>query len=378
MSNVASELRARIVAIERVTLRCIRNLRPSSVEFSSGLNILTGDNGQGKTSLLEALVLGLTSRSFRTDQSKDVIAYGEADALVDLQVAESGLLREQRVVLTRQRKNTLIDGKRVAKVVEFAARTPVVVFHPADLELVSGPAALRRTLLDRVSFYLLPMSLESRRAYQLALRERQRLLSERGVQATGLDAFEQVAAEHGAALSAAHADAAEKLLSALNPIVETLAPEGLILEGRYVVGGSADQELFRKKLRDCRPLDLIRGRAGFGPQRDDLALCLGGADARKHASQGQQRLFALALKLAEFESIRRARMQHPILLLDDVASELDPHRTHAVIEWVSRIESQVFVTTTRWTPSNEGLFPNLPRRKFWVRDGVAEQESQGE
>ena len=182
----------------------MRNLKPAELSFSPGLNVFLGDNGQGKTSLLESIAVGTTSRSFRTDLSKDVIGYSENDAMVDLDIAELGLCRQQRVILTRLRKNTLIDGKRINKVAEFALKTPIVVFHPLDLTLVSGPAALRRTLLDRVSLYLLPMSLQSLRSYLLALRERQKLLVERGVHASGLDAFEQVISEHGAYVSSAH------------------------------------------------------------------------------------------------------------------------------------------------------------------------------
>ena len=115
------------------------------------------------------------------------------------------------------------------------------------------------------------------------------------------------------------------------------------------------------------------GRACFGPHRDDLSLALNGYPAKKHASQGQQRLFALAMKLAELGSIRKCRSKEPILLLDDVTSELDPERTGAVLDWVGQIHSQVFVTTTRWTPSSEALFPELERLKFVVSDGVIEQ-----
>jgi DNA replication and repair protein RecF len=374
MSEANTANRVRNVFVERLRVRGVRNLRPSELSFSPGLNVLLGDNGQGKTSLLEALTLGMTSRSFRTEQSKDVIGYREDDALVDLEIVEAGLLHQQRVVLTRQRKNTLIDGKRVVKIADFAFRTPVVVFHPQDLNLVSGPAALRRTLLDRVALYLLPVSLESRRAYQLSLRERQKLLSERGVHAIGLDAFEQVACEHGVAVAKAHAEAAEQLLTAFGPVASTLASSSVNLQARYVAGGSTDENVFRRKLVENRSVDLVRGRPSFGPQRDDVVLSLSDSDARKHASQGQQRLFALVLKLSEFSAIRQARQQHPILLLDDVVSELDPLRTVAVMDWVSRIKSQVFVTTTRLSDNEAGLFPSLPRRKFWVHDGVAEQE----
>jgi DNA replication and repair protein RecF len=375
MSSDFGFTECRSVTVDRLTLREFRNLREATLEFSPGLNILTGNNGQGKTSFLEALVVGMTSRSFRTDQSKEVIAYGKEAAMTSLRITESDLLREQRVVLTRQRKNTLIDEKRIAKVADFACRTPVVVFHPADLELVSGPAALRRTLLDRIAFYLSPFSLEAQRAYVQALRERQRLLQERGVHAAGLDAYEQVASEYGTVLARCHATAAQKLIEAISPVVASLAPEGIPFLVNYLAAGTEDAEQFRITLRENRSVDMTRGRASFGPQRDDLKLLIADAEARKHASQGQQRLFALALKLAELASVREARGQHPVLLLDDVASELDPHRTQAVLEWVSRIRSQVFVTTTRWTDGNEQLFPNLPRRRFWVHDGVAEQES---
>jgi DNA replication and repair protein RecF len=276
--------------------------------------------------------------------------------------------------LTRQRKNTLIDGKRVAKIADFALKTPVVVFHPLDLTLVSGPSSLRRTLLDRVALYLQPTSLDSLRAYQLALRERQRLLAERGVRASGLEAFEHVASEHGVVVSRAHALAAEELMLAFDPIAATLCPKNAMPLARYVPAGLTDERQFRDRLVESRAIDVIRGRANFGPQRDDLTLYLNESEARKHASQGQQRLLALILKLAEFSAIRRTRHQHPILLLDDVVSELDPLRTVAVMDWVSQIKSQVFVTTTRLSDSEQGLFPTLPRRKFWVRDGVAEQE----
>lgn len=375
MTDVRHEFKANSVVIERARLRNLRNLHPSELEFSPGLNIFSGNNGQGKTSILEALVLGMTSRSFRTEQAREVIEYSSSDAWVELQIAENDFSRTQRVVLTRSRKNTLIDDKRIAKLADFAVRTPVVVFHPADLSLVSGPAALRRTLLARVSLYIDPMTLDGRRAYLQALRERQHLLAERGVRAAALDAFEQVASEYGARLAKAHARACAALLLALDPIAQMLLPLGLSLKAEYRGCGAEDSEQFARKLVENRTMDLIRGRPCFGPQRDDILLWLGGAEARKHASQGQQRLFALVLKLAELKSIEQARSQQPILVLDDVVSELDPHRTSAVLDWVSKIESQVFVTTTRFSEQGESLFPSLPKRKFWVSEGRAVAET---
>ncbi len=364
----------RTLFIGRLRQRGTRNLLPAEIHFNPQLNVFWGDNGQGKTSLLEALVLAATGRSFRTDQSRDIIGYDSALATVEIDVDEAGLARKQRVELAKGRKLTTIDGKRVARSADFAVRTPVVVFHPADLDLVSGPSALRRTQLTRVSLYLEPYSFECHKAYLIALRERQRLLLDRGPSAQGLDAFEQVAADRGATLTAFNARAAQQLISALNPIVAELAPKQMRLEIRHAASGTTDVAEFRQQLKDHRQRDQIRGRALFGPQRDDLQLWLDGADARRHASQGQQRLLALALKLAELSSIRSVRNVHPVLLLDDVSSELDPHRTGALLDWLRGSESQVFITTTRWESVQSRLnFAQVPRF-FRLQGGVAEQE----
>jgi DNA replication and repair protein RecF len=347
---------------------------PAELEFGPQLNVLWGDNGQGKTSLLEALVLATTSRSFRTAQPRDLIQHGAAVASAEVDVDEAGLLRRQRVDLGRGHKLSSIDGKRVARTADFAVLTPIVVFHPADLDLVGGPAALRRTLLARVSLYLEPWSFESHKAYHHALRERQRLLLDGGVAAAGLDAFEQVAAEHGATLTAANARAAQRIIEALDPILTDLAPRQLRVEACHVASGTTDPSEFGRQLKDHRQRDRFRGRPLYGPQRDDLRLSVDAADARRHASQGQQRLLALALKLAELSSIRNVRRVHPILLLDDVSSELDPDRTLALLDWLRDCPSQVFITTTRWENTERHLKPNSVPRRFLVRGGMAEQE----
>lgn len=364
----------RTLSINRLRQRGTRNLQPAEFHFSPHLNVLWGDNGQGKTSLLETLVLAATGRSFRTDQSRDVISHDQALATIEIEVDEAGLTRKQRVELGLGRKSTSVDEKRVQRAADYAVRTPVVVFHPGDLELVSGPAALRRTLLARVSLYLEPCSFESYKAYQVALRERQRLLLDRGPRAPGLDAFEQVAAQHGVLVTASNARAAQQLIEAIEPILARLAPDGLRLGIRHLVSGTTDVPLFRQQLEQSRVRDQSRGRALYGPQRDDLLLTLDGTDARRHASQGQQRLLALALKLAELASIRLVRGVHPILLLDDVSSELDPQRTGALRDWLRESESQVFITTTRWETLDRQIFPRFAPSFFRLKGGVAEQE----
>jgi DNA replication and repair protein RecF len=308
---------------------------------------VVGDNGQGKTSLLEALYVCATSKSFRSERLAALVREGDERASVRAVVEDDGLAREQRVTLTRRSRQVELEGKRPASLSSYAIRTPVVIFHPADLELVSGAASLRRRLLDRVVLFVDPVGAEARRRYLEALQSRQRALEERGPQARELSPFESVMAESGARLALAHRRAAEGLSTALGEAFSRIAASGLSFEARYVAAGSEEPEAFAAALAERRFADARRKSATFGPHRDELELELEGRSARHHASQGQQRLLALGLKLAELACVRQARSAEPILLLDDVSSELDAGRTGAVYDFVRDSACQIFVTTTR-------------------------------
>jgi len=331
----------------RVSVRQFRNLAQVDFEPAARLNIISGDNGHGKTSLLEALYVVATSKSFRAEKGVDIVRHGQASAVVVANVEEAGLIREQRAALTTTTRSFSIDGKRPQRLAAFATRTPVVVFHPGDLVLANGPAQARRTLLDRVALFLEPQSGDHRARYTKALRERQRALESRGVGAADLEAYEELAAAHGAALSRARARAAERLTEALVPAFRRMAAPELEIEATFRPGGSEQEEEFRRALREARPADFRRGSASFGPHRDDLEVQIDGRSARRHASQGQQRVLALSLKLAELDCVRQARGADPVLLLDDVSSELDPARFRAVFSFLREAPSQIFVTTPR-------------------------------
>jgi DNA replication and repair protein RecF len=333
--------------IERIAVRGFRNLTRLDLEPSRRLNVVSGDNGQGKTSLLEAIYFVATSKSFRTERLRELVQEGMAAASVGATVREAGLAREQRAALVGGSPELAIEAKRPTRRSSYATRTPVVVFHPGDLELASGPAAGRRLLLDRVALFVEPASADHHRRYLRALRERQRILEERGLAAPDLPAFEQVASEEGAAFARSRARAAARLLEALSPAFARMAPAGLELRPSYAARGSQDASEFRAELEARRAMDLRRRAATYGPQKDDLDLDLEGRSVRHHASQGQQRMVALSLKIAELECVRSARNAEPLLLLDDVSSELDASRTGAVYELVLAERCQVFVTTTR-------------------------------
>jgi DNA replication and repair protein RecF len=335
------------LSVEGLTIRGFRNIAELRLDGLAHVNVFAGDNGQGKTSVLEALYLLATTRSFRTEKPLEACQMSSETTVVEARFKAGDLARTQRYVVHQGKRGFFVAGKRSAKYSAYAVQTPVVVFHPNDLQLVGGPASGRRTLLDRVGFFLDPSLADARTRYSKAQRERQAALERRGPNTPELDAFEVLMAQAGAAITRQRQHAALALARELLPTFAEISAHNLALEATYRPGGSADEQAARLELRQRRVKDLQRGSATFGPQKDELELNLDGRSARQHASQGQQRLLTLALKFAELSSVRDARGMHPILLLDDVSSELDPKRTGAVYDLVQRSESQVLVTTTR-------------------------------
>jgi DNA replication and repair protein RecF len=354
---------------EKARLASFRNIASAQIEPSPRLNLIWGDNGQGKTSILEALYAVATTRSFRTDKLPQVVRTGDEQARVSATVREGSFVRELSLKLGLRSRSVELDGKRPKTLSSYAVRTPVVVFHPRDLELVIGAASERRRLLDRLILYADPPGAEAARRYAEAVKDRQRLLETRGVSAPELGDFESVAAEHGARFARARFEAAEKLLPELDSAFRSVVPPGLTLDARYVAGGTQNARDFEAELRARRPEDCRRGRASFGPQRDDLSLMVAGRAARSDASQGQQRLLSLSLKLAELRCIERTRRVHPVLLLDDVSSELDASRTESVLLLLEASQGQIFVTTTRPELFKNGGFASAERAEFRVTEG---------
>ncbi len=368
--------------LERLRVRDLRNLVEVDFAPAPRVNVISGNNGHGKTSLLEAIYFAATSRSFRTPRPAELLRHGAAQAVVKARFVEAGagdatdlppLAREQVASVGARGCAVRIDGNAPKSLAEFATRSPVIAFHPEELSLSTGPAAGRRTLLDRLALFLDPRSADHRARYTRALKARQQLLRDGrgGPLASGeIDAFEALAAQHGAALTRARAEAAEALAAELLPAFQQIAAPDLQLEARFEPGGSADVEVAARELLARRPRDAHRPSAGFGPHRDDLGLFFGGHPARVVGSQGQHRALTLALKAAETASIARARGVEPILLLDDVSSELDGERTQALFAFLGLSRGQLFLTTTRRelivTP---GVDP-ADRRDFRVESGA--------
>lgn len=360
----------RSLAIEWLSVRGMRNLASVDIEPGPRFNVLSGDNGQGKTNLLEAIYVLSTSRSFRASRPGDLVAHGGDIASVRGRISESTEAREQSVGVRVGARLVRVDGKRPKTLAEYAVRTPVVLFHPGALSLSMGAGAERRRLLDRVALYLSVASLADSEAYTRAMRERQRALETRGVGARDLGEWEALVVRHGLALSEARALAAERLRDASVAVFSRIGADGALLNVAYARSAPSEASSFAAELERRRAADLRRGAATLGPHRDDLLLELGGHPVRGIASQGQHRAVVLALALAEIETIGGARDVRPILLLDDVSSELDRDRTAALFRFVGEQNGQVFLTTTRPELIDTGaLCSPSERRDFAVAEG---------
>lgn len=353
----------------------LRNLDDVRIEPSPGLNVIFGSNGHGKTSLLEAIYLVATSRSFRTARSSELVRHAKDHASVRARFLETtpgepSLSRDQIAAIERGSVVVKVDQNRPASLAEYATRSPIVAFHPAEMTLASGPASKRRTLLDRLALFVEPSSGEHRARYTHAIKARQELLKRRG-EASEIEAFEALAARHGAALTRARAHASKVLEVELLPAFGRIAAPSLALSATYAPGGSPDAEETRAALASARGRDTGRPSASFGPHRDDLDLCLNGHPAKVVGSQGQLRALTLALKAAETRAIAAARGVEPILLLDDVSSELDPDRNEALFTFLGSSRGQVFLTTTRRDLiATRGASPHEhERRDFYVHEG---------
>ncbi len=338
--------------LEHLTIRRFRNLESVELDPGPKLNVIAGDNGQGKTSLLEAIYFVATSKSFRSAKPRELRSHDASETLVKARFVEArgaleALAREQIATIAGLSIGVRVDGNKPATLAAYATQSPIVVFHPDDLALSTGPAAGRRRLLDRLALYLEPASVAHLGRYTRALKSRQEILRSRPNMTAEISAYERLCAESGAYVTRARERAVEALARDLTDAFRRIAHPELALTARYQSGGDPDPEVCLRELRDRRSKDARAIAATFGPHRDDLALDLDSRPARLVASQGQHRALTLALKAAESAAIRGATGLEPLQLLDDVSSELDPGRTAALFAFLAEARGQTFITTTR-------------------------------
>jgi DNA replication and repair protein RecF len=337
------------VRVSRLRLRDFRNYTDVEVELGGSLTVVTGPNGAGKTNLLEALYFGCTARSPRTSNEREIVRRGQRLTRVALSTAsEDGAHAIEVGFAPGEPKRLSVDGAGVETVAATEVRPLVSVFMPERLELVKGAPARRRAHLDRVVAALWPTRAETRSGYSSALGQRNVLLTRARAGVTdssALDAWDAELARHGARLMADRREALEELRPLFAARARALGlPEPAEIRYRARSGASEAAEL-QAELAERREADLERGFTTHGPHRDDLELVVRGESLRAYGSQGQQRVALLALLFAERDLLAARGSHPPLMLLDDVMSELDPARRELLAATL-REEGQAVVTAT--------------------------------
>jgi DNA replication and repair protein RecF len=345
------------VLVTAIEARPLRSLEQFRVELEPGITSVVGPNGVGKTNFVEALYFALTGRSFRTSDRRDLIPFGGSLARAEATIRdEDGLERRLLASVSRtEGRRHLLDGSPADPPALARSRPPVAVFAPDRLTLIKGPPGERRAHLDGFAAARWPARTELRKLYGQALAQRNALLSRLSA---GFGAVEELGvwdaglAEAAAPLVAARDEAIAELSEPFAAAAAELGLEGgASLEYAPRAAGSAEE--IRAGLEQRREQDLRMGRSSWGPHLDELKIATAGRSLRRYGSQGQQRSALLALLFAEREALLRARRVIPLLLLDDVMSELDPGRRDRL---VGRLDDggQALITA-----ADEGSLPPL-------------------
>ncbi len=386
--------------LNQLVLRNFRSYTDCEIDFTDRMNLIVGENAQGKTTLLEAIYFLSTAKSHRTYPDNELIRHNESWFYLRGKIAAADSSHtnpevhnlEPLDLMTVEVSNELSGKKRFKfngvlqkKLSEWIGQFNVVFFSPESLTLVKGSPADRRRFIDLLISQINAAYLNSLQNYQFALKQRNELLKQiRSKQANPdlLDPWDDILIAEGISIIQTRVRIFADLKAYVQAKHAELTGEREILELKYQpspekIDGVMEQEateLFRSGLKSSRSYDILRGMTSLGPHRDDFKLILEAQsagtmyfrEAKAFGSQGQQRTIALALKLGELELIRETTGKTPIVLLDDVFSELDGERSSFLFNLLGQLNAQTFITSTQ----QEAWVPELgDYRVFTVHDG---------
>ncbi len=335
--------------ITTLKMRTFRNYTGITLKPPRGITVFVGENGAGKTNLLEAVHLCCLGRSHRTSQDRELIADGQESCAVQMTVARRDGDHDIGVRLYREsgrRKVLYVNGKTLSRTADLMGHSAAVIFSPEDLRLVwDGPDG-RRRFLDMLLSQVHKGYFTALQQYTSALRHRNALLKQGDMRA--LPAWDETLARHASPIVKMRRAAAEHLNSRGREHYTHISGRDTEVFGAAYKSALKDAqdipEAMLRGLKDLRDEEMRRQVTLFGPHRDDLDLTLSGKDARGFCSQGQARTIALSLKLGAFDLIEDALRESPILLLDDVLSELDPFRRRRLLERVGGVQTLITCT----------------------------------
>lgn len=358
--------------LEKILLKNYRNLKNINFDLNKNLNFLIGGNGQGKTNFLEAIYLLGTARSHRTNLDREMVNWNKDNALVQVMLAKKDYKLKISLLMEGSKKTIKINNTPLEKISELIGNLNVVLFSPEDLKLVKGSPSNRRKFLNievsQVSSYYHHLMNE----YNHILKQRNNLLKEikekkNKKKINMLEIWDEQLVEVGTKIIQKRLSVIDKIkiLARLSQRQITNGKENLQISYECSLKGDIKNKdisvIFKDNLVNNRNKEINRGYTLFGPHRADLKLEINNIDVRRFGSQGQQRTVALSLKLAELEFMKSETGEYPVLLLDDVFSELDKNRRNTLLETITD-KIQTFITSTdlrdikRFSPEKEQVF----------------------
>ncbi len=346
----------------------LRNLRQATLVFGAGINLITGANGAGKTSLIETVHLLSHGRSFRSPLPDNLIQIGADQFDVFARIRDRGD-RELSLGARRSRDGWVLRcaGESVALLADFVRNLAAVTVEPNSHALITGAAEQRRRYLDWLLFHVEPSFLGSWRRYLRALKQRNAALQGRAGDAE-LTVWESEMATLGEVIHSHRAGVLERLAPRVEASLAAFAPELLPLRWSFRPGWPAQYASLSEALLAGRSIDRERGFTGRGPHRADWRLAFPGGLGQAELSRGQVKLVALACLMGQADVYRESSGRWPVLLFDDLASELDAAHQLQVLQWLVSSEAQVLVSGTEvpaaWSAT---LAPDTPR--FHVEQG---------
>ncbi|MFZ3590520.1 DNA replication/repair protein RecF [Bacillus sp. DJP31] len=368
--------------IENLTLTNYRNYKKIEIPFENKVNVILGENAQGKTNLMEAIYVLAIAKSHRTSNDKDLIRWDEEYAKIEGRVNRTKGQLQLQLVLTTKGKKAKLNHIEQQRLSQYIGAMNIVMFAPEDLNLVKGSPQVRRRFLDMEIGQVSPVYMYDLSKYQKILQQRNHYLKQLQRQkernTTMLDVLTEQLIEVAAKIIKKRFEFLQLLQKWADPVHKGISRGLETLEIQYKASVDVSEsielskmiEVFEEKFDKIREREMDRGMTLAGPHRDDLLFFVNGKDVQTFGSQGQQRTTALSLKLAEIELIHSEIGEYPILLLDDVLSELDDYRQSHLLNFIQG-KVQTFVTTT----NVEGIDHETLKQaaKYHVSSGVIDR-----
>ena len=332
--------------IESIELKNYRNYDSLSLQFDKGTNIFYGDNAQGKTNILEAVYLCGTTKSHRGSKDREMIQFDADEAHIRMFVKKEGISRRIDMHLKKNKtKGIAVDGIPIRKAGELFGILNLVFFSPEDLNIIKNGPGERRRFMDLELCQLNKLYLSDLSSYNHVLNQRNKLLKDLSFQPSllnTLDVWDEQLARYGASIIQGR----KKFIEEMNGIITEIHRNitGGKEEIRLLYEPSVSEENFLSVLLRNREKDCRFKLTSEGPHRDDLCVKINGMDIRKYGSQGQQRTAALSLKLSEIYMVKKRIKDMPVLLLDDVLSELDSSRQNYLLNSIRQVQTMITCT----------------------------------